>query len=101
MSRKEEILSDKVYIVGGKLQEELQAPNGIVFPEEVEGLQKEFFNFSIEHLTSTLVDVKKEYPIKDTMKITVSADFVVMRREDFDELMTLDIEVEEPMFIKK
>ena len=89
MSRKEEILNDNVYIVGGKLNKNVDAPNGIVNHTEVEALQEEFLNFSLQHLASTLINVKKEYPKKDTVDITVSTDLIIMRREDFDELMIL------------
>jgi len=86
MSRKEDLLADHVYIVGGKVQENLDAPNGIVFPADVEALQKDLLEVVVEHLASTLVDVKKEYPVKDTVDLSLTTDFVVMRREDFNEL---------------
>ena len=86
MSRREELLADHVYLVGGKVEENIDAPNGIVFPDDVEGVQRELFGFATEHLVSTLVDVKQAYPKKDTVDLTVSTDFVVMRREEFDEL---------------
>jgi len=89
MSRKEEILEDKVYTVGGKLVENLDAPNGIVLPEEIEAYKKEFFRFIIGHLADEVVDVKKSYPKKDTMDITYSSEFIVMRKKDFNELINL------------
>lgn len=86
MTRKEELLADHVYIVGGKVQENVDAPNGLASPDDIEGLQSELLRFTTEHLTSTLVDVKKDYPVKDTVDLTLTTDFVVMRREHFDEL---------------
>ena len=90
MSRKEELLQDHVYIVGGKVQENVDAPNGIVFKDEIESMQQELLTFTMEHLISTLIDVEKTYPKEDTMNIKLTTDFVVMRREDFDELYRED-----------
>ena len=93
MSRREELLQDHVYIVGGKVQENIDAPNGVVFQDEVDGISNELLNGMMEHLTSTLIDIDKKYPEKDTMSIGLESNFVVMRREHFDELYNLDIEV--------
>jgi len=93
MGRKEEILQDNVYVVGGKLKENLDAPNGVVYSMDIEAIRDEFFNFTSGYLASELVDVKKNYPEKDTMDIEFKTDFVVMRREHFDELIALDMEV--------
>ena len=95
MSRKGEILADHVYLVGGRKEEEVDAPNGMVYTDEVESLQQEFQNFLMEHLVSTLVDVKKDYPVKDTVNLKFSSDFVVMRREHFDELFREEFKMEE------
>jgi len=84
--RKEEIIADHIHIVGGKVQENLKAPNGLVYPEDVETLQVNLLMNVVEHLASTLVDVKKTYPVKDTVDLKLTTDFVVMRRENFDEL---------------
>jgi hypothetical protein len=92
MSRREEILQDDVYLVGGKLKNNVDAPNGIVYPEEVDALRDEFFTFSIGHLSDEMVTVKKEYPKKDTVDVIFESDFIVMRRKDFDELIHLDNE---------
>ena len=93
MSRREELLADHVYIVGGKAHENVDAPNGVAYEDEIEGMSVELLNGMMEHLTSTLVDVDKKYPEKDTMSIGMEADFVVMRREHFDELYNFDIPV--------
>ena len=59
MSRREELLQDHVYIVGGKVQENIDAPNGVVFQDEVDGISNELLNGMMEHLTSTLIDIDK------------------------------------------
>lgn len=93
MSRREELLADHVYIVGGKAHENVDAPNGIPYQDEIDGISVELLNGMMEHLTSTLVDVDKKYPEEDTMSLGLEADFIVMRREHFDELYSLDIPV--------
>lgn len=86
MTRREELLLDHVYIVGGKFDQNVPAPNGIVDENIVEGIQTELLTNMMEHLGSTLIDVKKSYPSKDTVDLMISSDFVVMRRKEFDEL---------------
>ena len=95
MSKREEILEDKVHIAGGRFTENLSAPNGVASALEIEVLRDELLNMTIGYLASELVDVKKNYPKNDTMDVEMSTDLVVMRRKDFDELMLLDTEVNE------
>lgn len=95
MSRKEELLNEKVFIAGGSFTQNVDAPNGVPHPLELEGLREEFFRMTSGYLYTELVDVEKTYPTKDeTMDVKFKADFVVMRRKDFDELMLLDTDVE-------
>lgn len=93
MSRREELLADHVYIVGGKARENIDAPNGVTYQDEIDAISVELLTGMVEHLASTLVDVDKKYPEKETMSLGLEADFVVMRREHFDELYSLDIPV--------
>jgi hypothetical protein len=95
MNRKDEILQDNVYVVGGRVTQIVDAPNGIAFPMEIEILRDEFFTTIVEHLASEVVEVHKTYPVANTMEVGFNTDFIVMRRKDFEELLTLDIEVNE------
>lgn len=95
MSRKEEILQDNVYVVGGRVTQTVDAPNGIASSMEIEILRDEFFTTIVEHLATEVVEVHKTYPISNTMEVGFETDFIVMKRKDFEELLTLDIEVNE------
>jgi hypothetical protein len=95
MNRKEVILQDNVYVVGGRVSQNIDAPNGVALPIEIEALKEEFFTTMVNHLASELVETEKKYPVANTMDVVFSADFIVMKRKDFEELLTLDIEVNE------
>ena len=86
MSRREELLEDHVYIVGGKVKENIDAPNGVPCEVDIEAIQKELLIFTTEHLTSTLIDVKKELemgqiPGWDSMN---SVNLQLSIKEEFD-----------------
>jgi len=89
MSRKEEILNDDVYFVGGKLTENIDAPNGVASVDDIESYRREFFNFITVHLVDELVKVEKTYPEDNKMDIKYSTEFVVLKKDKFQELINL------------
>lgn len=89
MSRREEILTDDVHLVRGYIDRKLATLNGLITPKQEEEVKADFFNFSTNHLLDELVTITKEYPKDGMMDVQVSADFIVMKRKDFDELINL------------
>ena len=83
--RIDRILSN-VYPCFDKKETSVNTNNGILNEHFLERQKSLFIKGIIGEWTEYLIDVKQEYPKDDISDIELTADFVIMKRDDFDEL---------------
>lgn len=78
------ILEEDVFPVYSIAKEAIDTNNGLLNKQYIEGRRKRQMVEVMSHLVDDLIHVKQEYPENNISDVTLTADFVIMKREDFD-----------------
>ena len=81
------ILEERSYSVSGSLNTAVNVNNsGTLNKEKLEKERLGYWKTLTSWLAPVLIKKVQDYPYQDISNVEFSADFVVMRREDFDEI---------------
>ena len=77
-------LLDDSFTVYNVAEDAIDTNNGLLNKQYLETRKEKLLTEAITYLTSELVTVKQEYPENNISDVTLTTDFVVIKREDFD-----------------
>lgn len=88
MDNKEKALDilDEAFIVHAEETHAINTNNGILNDEYLRYHKKQFLKKAVSYLTEEVVKHKQGFPNNDLSDVTLSTDFVVLTRKDFDKL---------------
>lgn len=91
MSRKEKALSilDEAFIVHAEETHAINTNNGILNDEYLRYHKKQFLKKAISYLTDEVVKHKQSFPTNDLSDVTLSTDFVVLTRKQYDKIIKI------------
>lgn len=92
MNNKEEmieILENYFFPVTNEDNTYIDTNNGILNNELVERRKRVFLKESMYYLVEELVNTVQDYPEDNLSKVTFSTDFIVVKRSDFEKLVSL------------
>lgn len=92
MNNKEEmieILENYFFPVTNEDNTYIDTNNGILNNELVERRKRVFLKESMYYLVEELVNSVQDYPEDNLSKVTFSTDFMVVKRSDFEKLVSL------------
>jgi hypothetical protein len=92
MNNKEEmieILENYFFPVTNEDNTYIDTNNGILNNELVERRKRVFLKESMYYLVEELVNTVQDYPEDNLSKVTFSTDFMVVKRSDFEKLVSL------------
>lgn len=81
------LIEDKVFHTGGVHKVLVDTDNGIPSIEDIEGRKRDYLSYLMTHIQDSVVKAQKNYPKHEKMVLDLSADFIVMGREDFDKIV--------------
>ena len=82
------LLEEKVYTVFNTKQTSVNTLNGVLNDSMLQNRKAKLVNEGIIYLTEDLVNTRQEYPQNDISDVTLTTDFVVINRKDFDKIKT-------------
>lgn len=84
-----EILENYFFPVTNEDNTYIDTNNGILNNELVERRKRVFLKESMYYLVEELVNTVQDYPEDNLSKVTFSTDFMVVKRSDFEKLVSL------------
>jgi hypothetical protein len=84
-----EILENYFFPVINEDNTYIDTNNGILNNELVERRKRVFLKESMYYLVEELVNTVQDYPEDNLSKVTFSTDFMVVKRSDFEKLVSL------------
>lgn len=81
------VIQEEVYHVGGKRRLVMNTRNGLPEVDELREEKRKFLDYLMTHLQQELITTKKAYPVDDKLDVDLEADFMVIKRTDFHQIV--------------
>lgn len=83
------IMEENVLPVFNDDEIQMSTINGIIDKDELENQKQKFFSFSTKYTIDELITVKQHYPENGFSKVTMDAEFFILRKDDALKLLGL------------